>query len=359
MDESLPLHFQTVIGNLNGDITGFSTAPDGKLTVDLKGTVDDYAPVVLAGTAQPFLDTPALDMGLSFEGIDLVLLTPYSGTYAGYAIERGLLNLDLQYSLENNRLQGDNRVVVDQLKLGERIDSEQAVDLPIELALALLTDANGVIDLAVPVSGDLADPQFSLGSVIGKAFMNLITKAITAPFNLLASLVGSEENLERVTYPAGSATLDERGQLKLTQLAEALTQRPELTLVIEGRFNPKTDRARLQMQSLEQEMLAEGLTQDDIDRRTDAWISSMERRYAALGLSPAEPPSLSQQGDAVLAAIAVPDSVLADLALQRATEAKRFLVNEAGVDADRAVIDSVDPADEANRISGIEFAIDT
>ena len=260
---------------------------------------------------------------------------------------------------KRQRLQGDNRVVVDQLKLGERIDSEQAVDLPIELALALLTDANGVIDLAVPVSGNLDDPQFSLGSVIGTAFVNLITKAITAPFNLLASLVGSEENLERVTYPAGSAALDERGQTKLKQLAEALSQRPELTLVIEGRFNPKTDRARLQMQSLEQEMLAEGLTQEDIDRRTDAWISSVERRYADLGLSPAEPPSLSQKGDAVLAAIPVPESVLADLALQRATEAKRFLVNEAGIDADRAVIDSIDPADEANRISGIEFAIDT
>jgi hypothetical protein len=358
-DESLPLEFQTVVGNLNGDITGFSTAPDSQMTVDLKGTVDGYAPVVLAGTAQPFREMPALDMGLSFEGIDLVLLTPYSGTYAGYAIERGLLNLDLKYSLADNRLQGDNRVVVDQLKLGERVDSEQAVDLPIELALALLTDANGVIDLEVPVSGNLEDPEFSLGSVIGKAFLNLITKAVTAPFNLLASLVGSEENLERVTYPAGSASLDERGQLKLSQLAEAMAQRPELTLVIEGRFNPKSDRNSLRMRELEQQFLSEGLTADDIERRTDAWVDAMERRYAALGLSPAEPPSLAQKGDAVLASIPVSDDALADLALQRATEAKTYLVNEAGVEADRAVIDSVDPADEANRISGIEFSIDT
>ena len=377
-DESLPLDFQTVIGNLNGDITGFSTAPDSQMTVDLKGTVDGYAPVILAGTAHPFKEMPALDMGLSFEGIDLVLLTPYSGTYAGYAIERGLLNLDLKYSLADNRLQGDNRVVVDQLKLGERIDSEQAVDLPIELALALLTDANGVIDLEVPVSGNLDDPQFSLGSVIGKAFVNLITKAVTAPFNLLASLVGSEEDLERVTYPAGSATLDERGQLKLSQLAEAMAQgpqgpgaaqggllgqgassrklqvpieelersrrmaqRPELTLVIKGRFNPTSDRNSLRMRELEQQFLSEGLTADDIERRTDAWVQAMERRYAALGLNPAEPPSLAQKGDAVLESIPVSDDALADLALQRSTEAKTFLVNE------------------ADRISGIEFSIDT
>jgi hypothetical protein len=288
-----------------------------------------------------------------------VLLTPYSGTYAGYAIERGLLNLDLQYRLEENRLEGDNRVVVDQLKLGERTDSDKAVDLPIELALALLTDANGVIDLAVPVSGNLEDPSFSLGSVIGKAFLNLITKAVTAPFNLLANLVGSEEDLERVTYPAGSTALDEKGRLKLSQLAEALAQRPELTLVIQGRFNPTVDRASLQRQALTQDLLAEGLSQEDIESRTDAWISAVERRYAELGVNTTETPTLSQQVDAVLAAIPLADSALADLALQRATEAKRFLVNEADIDADRAVIDSVDPSDEANRISGIEFSIET
>ena len=358
-DESLPLDFQTLIGELNGDVTGFSTAPDSQVTVDLKGTVDGYAPVILAGTAQPFRELPALDMGLSFEGIDLVLLTPYSGTYAGYAIERGLLNVDLQYKLEDNRMQGDNRIVVDQLKLGERIESERAVDLPIELALALLTDANGVIDLAVPVSGSLDDPQFSLGSVIGAAFVNLITKAVTAPFNLLAGLVGSDEDLERVTYPAGRAELDERGQTKLSQLAEALAQRPELTLIIRGRFNPQVDRTRLQKQQLDEQFRADGLSDDDIARRSDAWVAAIERRYAALGIEAAETPSLSQQADAVLASISISDDALANLAVERATEAKRYLVNEAGVDADRAVIDSVDPQDEANRISGIEFSIDT
>ena len=358
-DESLPLDFQTLIGELNGDVTGFSTSANSELTVDLKGAVDGYAPVILAGTAQPFRELPALDMGLSFEGIDLALLTPYSGTYAGYAIERGLLNVDLKYRLEDNRMQGDNHVVVDQLKLGERIDSDRAVDLPIGLALALLTDANGVIDLAVPVSGSLDDPEFSLGSVIGKAFVNLITKAVTAPFNLLAGLVGSEEDLERVTYPAGRAELDERGQTKLTQLAQALAQRPELTLVIMGRFNPQVDRSRLQKQALDQQLLNEGLSAEDIAKRSEAWVSAVEKRYRALGLAPPEEPSLSQKADAVLTDIAVTDADLQALAVARATEAKRYLVNEAGVDADRAVIDSVDPDDEANRISGIEFSIDT
>jgi len=121
-DESLPISFGTVIGELNGTVTGLSSNPAAETVIDLKGSVDDYAPVILAGTLSPFAEQSALDIGLSFDGVDLVRLTPYSGTYAGYAVDRGILNLDLHYSLAGNRLQGDNSIVIQQLKLGERID---------------------------------------------------------------------------------------------------------------------------------------------------------------------------------------------------------------------------------------------
>ena len=357
-DESLPINFQAVIGDLNGDITGLSTDPASTLAVDLKGSVEGYAPVTLGGTVKPFAEQPEMGMGLTFEGVDLVLLTPYSSTYAGYDIERGLLNLDLEYSLENNRLQGDNKVVVDQLKLGDRVESDRAVDLPIELALALLTDINGVIDLAVPVSGDLADPQFSIGSVIAGAFVNLITKAVTAPFSLLANLVGTEDDLERVVYNAGSPDLDEPGKTKLTELAGALEQRPSLQLIIKGRFNRDSDGRRMQVAALNADLMADGLSQDDIDARSDRFLAAVERRYKRLDNATDETPTHSAQRDAVLATYPVDDSTLADLALARATNAKAFLVNDTGLDADRAVIDGVDATDEANRVSGIEFAID-
>ena len=151
----------------------------------MQGTVDGYAPVSLKGTAAPLSEPPAIDLALNFTGVDLALLTPYSANYAGYAIDRGLLTLKLQYKLENSRLDGNNDVMVDQLKLGEKIDSEDAVDLPLELALALLTDSNGVISMEVPVSGNVDDPQFDVSSVIFDAFLNIIVKAVTAPFSLL------------------------------------------------------------------------------------------------------------------------------------------------------------------------------
>lgn len=359
MDESLPLHFRTVIGDLNGDITGLGTSADSELTVNLKGTVDGYAPVLLAGTARPFGEQPALDMGLSFEGIDLVRLTPYSGTYAGYAIERGLLNLDLKYALEKNRLQGDNKVVIDQLKLGEQIDSDKAIDLPLELALALLTDSNGVIDLAVPVSGDLDNPEFSLASVIMGAFVNLITKAITAPFTLLANLVGSEEDLERVTYAAGSAELDDAGKAKLATLAQALNQRPELKLVIMGQLHPTTDREKLQRAALRQSLLAEGMAESDITSRSEAWVAAIDRQYRELGSPAGEDVTLQARAEAVLASYPISEAELAGLAEERAANAKRYLVIELQISADRSVIETGDATDEANTFSGIKMSVDT
>ena len=171
--------------------------------IGLKGSVDGYAPVTLVGTASPLQAPPALDLTLRFNGLDMARLTPYSGNYAGYAIKNGVMTVDLRYGLENNRLQGNNKIVINQLQLGERVESRDAIDLPLRLGIALLTDSNGVIDIAVPVSGDLNNPQFSLGSVIAGAFVNLLTKAITAPFALLATLVGSSEELDTVDFAAG------------------------------------------------------------------------------------------------------------------------------------------------------------
>ncbi|GAB3278098.1 DUF748 domain-containing protein [Parahaliea aestuarii] len=365
MDESLPLHFRTVIGDVNGEISGLSSDPGSELDVDIKGSVDGYAPVVLAGSASPFRAPPALDLNLTFQGVDLARLTPYSGTYAGYAIDRGTLNLDLKYSLAEDRLQGDNKVVIHQLKLGEKVDSDKALDIPLQLGIALLTDANGVIDLAVPVSGDVNNPSFELGSVIMGAFVNLITKAITAPFSLLASLVGSEDDLQRFNFAAGSTELDEHGRQKLLELAAAMAQRPQLKLVIGGRLNPDSDRQKLQQQLLQEALLADGLTEADISGKSDAWAEVIARRYAALAIPPeaatddAEPPSPLAQSRRVQEQFPVPDAALKTLAEERAASSKRFLVNEGGIAADRAVIEQTDPAADYNSFSGVEMSVDT
>lgn len=360
-DESLPISFGTVIGELNGHITGLSSRPESKTNIDLKGSVDGYAPVVLAGTVSPFADATVVDVGLTFDGVDLVRLTPYSGTYVGHAIDRGILNLDLHYALEGSRLKGDNSIVIQQLKLGDKVDSDKAVDLPLELALALLTDMNGVIDMDVPVSGIVDDPEFGLGSVIFSAFVNLITKAITAPFALLANLVGSEEDMQRITFAAGSSELDEASRAKLGQLIEAMAQRPSLNLVLLGRFHPSADRERLQKNMLLEELLAAGLSAEEISSKGEPWAKAIHARYKQLsGGSGKDGVEASghQQLQQVVASMPVSDQQLMDLAEERSVSVKRYLVNELQFPAERSAIELVDIDDEKNVFSGVELGVD-
>jgi Domain of Unknown Function (DUF748) len=362
MDESLPIPFRTVIGGMSGDIVGISSTALTSAVVDIEGSVDGYAPVKLAGTANLFAESPELDLSLSFDGVDLARLTPYSGTYAGYAIERGLLNLDLRYSLADAHLKGDNQVVINQLKLGEKVDSDRAVDLPIALAISLLTDSQGVIDLSVPVSGDMNDPDFELGSAVFSVLVNLVTKAVTAPFTLLASLVNSEEDLQRITFASGSSDVDELAQTKLSQLYEALIQRPQLVLIVSGRIHPTADRDSLRLITLNQELVAAGLSTGDIENREQSWISAIENRYQSLptgeGAANAEAPSFKQMYQSVVASIAVDDALLESLAEERAVAVKRHLVNALQLPADRAAIEAFAIDDEANRFSGVELQID-
>ena len=364
MDESLPIRFRTVIGDLNGEVLGLSTEPGATAKVAMEGSVDGYAPVNLDGTAAPFNSPPDLDLTLTFDGVDMALLTPYSGTYAGRTIERGLLNLDLQYALQSGKLEGNNQVVIAQLRLGEKVDSDRALDLPLDLALALLTDMNGVIDLTVPVSGDIDNPEFSLGSVIAGAFMNLITKAVTAPFALLANLVGSDdEDLQRINFPSGSGELMEAERARLDQLGEALAQRPNLTLVISGRLHPTADRERLQGILLEEQLLAEGLDPKQLENKGPDWEDAIRERYAALGAASGEnaegaEPTVREQYEQLKATIDVPASMLTELIERRSIAVKSYLVNEAGMASDRAVIDAVNLEDKAHLFSGVELDVD-
>ena len=361
LDESLPIRFRTVVGDLDGTITDLSSRKGQPLAVDLKRSVDGYAPVTFSGTASPLQEPPSLDLRLRFRGLDMARLTPYSGTYAGYAIEDGVMTVDLRYGLENNRLQGNNQIVIDQLQLGERIESSKALDLPLRLGIALLTDSNGVIDLAVPVSGDVNNPQFSLGSVIAGAFVNLLTKAITAPFALLANLVGSSEDLDTVDFAAGSSELDDHGQGKLRDLAAAMQQRPELSLQISGRLELDSDRTQLQRQLARSALLDAGLSEQDIRDRTRAWEDVVTNLYAELPApeptdADEEGPSVLQQARILRDQWPVPDEALTRLATQRATTTKDFLLNE-GIQAERLDVTASEEESTEKRFSGVELAI--
>jgi hypothetical protein len=230
------------------------------------------------------------------------------------------------------------------MELGDPVKSELAIDVPLKLGLALLTDSRGVIDLSVPVSGDVDDPDFSLGSVIGGAIANVIIKAVTAPFRLLAGLVGSDDDLENIPFPAGKAELDEAGAKALTALAAALQQRPQLSLRIVGSSNPATDGRMLKTAMLHDMLLAEGLSEESIATRDERFRAAILERHAQLGGG--EPDNPQTQGDpditpledAVVTSLSLPSGALAELATQRAAAAKRELVTANGIDAARIAI---------------------
>lgn len=361
MDESLPIQFRTVIGELEGEVRNLGSDPAAVAKVDLDGSVDGYAPVALKGQIAPLAKPADLDLRLTFDGVDMALLSPYSGTYAGYKIDRGLLDLDVHYSLKDNQLKGDNAIRIEKLKLGEKIASDKAVDLPLELALAILTDSKGVIDLAVPVKGDVSNPKFDFGSVISKAFINLITKAITAPFTLLAGLVDTEDDLQRITFSSGSSTLSDKNKEKLRELATALNQRPKLSLVITGRLNLIKDRERLQRNALKARLLESGVSAEDIKAMAPDWEEAIADMYDDLPDSDKSATEIDarEQSTKVAQSIVVSDQQLTELAGQRAVAVKLFLATEAGLAPERAVVGQPSVKEGDNAFSGVELSIGT
>lgn len=226
--------------NLKGSLSGLTTDPEKRAAVDIRGRVNG-APLVIAGSINPLSESLSLDIAANVKGMELAQFSAYSGKYIGYGIEKGKLSFDVAYKVENGQLSAENALVLDQLTLGDKVESESAVNLPVQLALALLKDRNGVIDINLPVSGSLNDPEFSVGGIIFRVFVNLIQKAVTAPFSLLASLVGDTEELSWLTFEPGSYVIAESEQKKLESLAKALGNRPALTLEIAGKYDPAID----------------------------------------------------------------------------------------------------------------------
>ena len=234
--------FGALIHELKGVVSGLSTDSRSLAGVKLDGRVDEYGLAKIDGALNPFDPKANTEVKLVFRNVEMTSLTPYSARFAGYRIASGKLSMDVQYRIKESKLVGDHRIIMDNLTLGEKAESPDAMNLPLELALALLKDADGKIDLGLPVSGDLDNPQFSYGHLILKAIVNLFTKIITAPFAVIGRLIGGESgNLDKVGFEPGSITLPPPEREKLKQLADALKKRPNLKLEIQGGFNAKAD----------------------------------------------------------------------------------------------------------------------
>ncbi|NWA08264.1 DUF748 domain-containing protein [Pseudomonas gingeri] len=257
-DFSLTPNFATAIQQLNGQIGTIDSRQAKPADVDIKGKVDRYAPVTIKGALNPFDPMASLDIATSFKRVELTTLTPYSGKFAGYRIRKGRLNLDLHYLITKGQLKAENKLVVEQLQLGEKVDSPDAVDLPIKLAIALLKDSDGKISIELPVSGDLNNPQFSVMPIVWQTLRNLIVRAATAPFKFIGGLIagGDSQDLSNVAFAPGSSDLSKDAESSLTKLAAALKERPNLRLEIEGTSAQTSDGPLIAQQRLDREYQA-------------------------------------------------------------------------------------------------------
>jgi len=249
-------HFAVGIQSLNGSILGLTSNANSHAKVELKGKVDRYAPVHIWGETNPLAATTYSDIKMNFKGVELTSATPYSGHFAGYKIEKGKLSVDIDYKIENRQLTAAHKFVIDQLELGDRVDSPDAIHLPLKIAVALLKDRNGVIDIDLPVTGSLDDPQFKVGPLIWKAVLNLLTKIATAPFALLGHLFGGGEQMNYIDFQPGSAVLDAPEHDKLVALVKALKEKEKLELDVPVTYSVDVDRPGLAIAHLNQRLLA-------------------------------------------------------------------------------------------------------
>lgn len=243
-DLSLRPKFSSRIHALKGIVMGISSCPDTQAKVQLDGRVDQFGLAKISGILNLCNPKRSTDIDMVFRNVEMANLSPYSGKFAGHRIRSGKLSMDLKYKIQNSKLFGDNKIIVDKLVLGERVESPDAVDLPLRLAVALLQDSKGRIDIGLPVSGDLDNPQFELGPIIWKAFTNLLKKIVTAPFRALGSMFGKEdEEFNTVVFEAGNFDLLPSEKEKLKNLAALLKKRPQLKLVVQGQYSPEADGA--------------------------------------------------------------------------------------------------------------------
>ncbi|MCB2225832.1 MAG: DUF748 domain-containing protein [Desulfarculaceae bacterium] len=254
-DLSLEPKFSSLVRELRGSARDVGNQVSSPMPLRLRGRVDRYGQAEIAGRLLPLAPGSRSHLKMNFENLDLHHLSPYAAKFAGWRIKEGKLYLEMDYRLAGERLVGENQVLIKNLVLGDKIDQPGAPNLPLDLAVALLKDSQGRIQMAVPISGDLSDPQVSVGGLIATALANVVSKVITAPFSWLAGLVGaSGEDLGRVDFDPGSFRVSPPQEEKLAKLAQAMDKRPQVKLAIAGGYSPVLDAPALKRRALVAEL---------------------------------------------------------------------------------------------------------
>jgi hypothetical protein len=347
VDERISPAFRSTLSDVQGTITDLGNQGDQPAGVELQADLGSNAPLRLKGKANVLGERFFTDMKLQLANIALSPLSPYSGKYIGYSIDKGKFNLDSTVRIEGEALESDNSLLLDQLNLGEKVDSPAAVNAPVKLGLALLKNRQGEIHIDKSVSGDLSDPEFTVGDLVMRVFVNVLVKAATSPFAILGAMFGGGEDINMVSFAPGQASLSEEAEAKMTKLGKALYERPGLKVDVLGRADTSKDRAALEERRFQQQLREQKYL--DLSKKERAETSSQEMRILpeeyevylwkaykeaplekpknALGLTKKLPPEEIEER--LRTSVAVVEDDLRQLAAARAKKVLSFL-HEAG-----------------------------
>ena len=355
-DKNIKPNYDANMLNLTGSVTGLSSQDMTRADVALKGNLGYGSLIDIAGKINPLGKDLFADIKISFKDIELSPVTPYTNKFLGYPIIKGKLNFDVTYLVDKRKLESQNKVTIDQLTFGDKVESPDAIKAPVTLAVSLLTDRKGQINLDVPVSGSLDDPKFKVWPIIWQVLVNLITKAVTSPFALLSSITGGGEELSYIEFDYGNTVISDESRKKINIIGKALYERPALKLDIEGYIDPENDKAgfkktdlnrRIKAQKLK-EMLSKGGEQvalEQIQLTTQEYDKYLKQTYDAgkftkprniVGIARKLP--AAEMENLLLSNIEVTDSDLRQLATRRAQNVKELILQPGNVDASRVFI---------------------
>lgn len=364
MDRSTQPHLNWNVTEVNGMVGGLSSTSTQRAELRLTAMAGGTAPVNITGRLNPLNPTVDTDITVQLTGMDLVPFSPYSGRYAGYQLRKGALSLDLDYHVRGRKLDSENLIVMNQFAFGQAVNSPEATKLPVKMGVAVLKDRNGVIELNVPIEGNLDDPEFRLGRVIGRTIMITLTKMLSSPFSLLGGLVGGNaEEMSEFSFAPGSSRITPGITNGLHKLSQALYERPALEVEIIGSVDAERDGLSLRQQKLTRQLQqlrwndllesAQANTKpDDIILSPDLRISMLRKYFVQLfpdeARSSKAPPGLeetfyAQMTDKILDQIDVSEQDFRLLASARSEAIKAWLVKPGNVDPARLFLTENDP----------------
>lgn len=281
-DDNLPLPFKTTVSELNGKISELNTQEASKTRLLVNGVVDKYGVAKITGFLEPNDVKLLTDIDMVFKNISMKSFTPYTGKFIGQELDGGKLNLDLKYNIKKSDLDANNNIIITKIKLGKKVQSKDAVSLPLGLAIALLEDSNGVIDLNIPISGNVDDPKFSVGPIVWKAFSNLIMKAITAPFSLLGAIFGfAEDEIKSVSFDHAKSKITPTQKETLDKISKILAKRPNLAVKLNPTYVDRKDLEAMKKEKFD-EFIKSKIPNDQIRNYESKYLSVLETKYKKL-----------------------------------------------------------------------------